>query len=98
MQSGQPFLPNLEMQIFKNFLTPHGQPVVFWVKLYRVLSLTRINQDLLAILLVQVSKESMTVSQIYACFTKIVKKLKFLKCHTIFDCIHKYTFKVDTLK
>ena len=93
MQSGQPFLPNLEMQIFKNFLTPHGQPVVFWVKLYRVLSLTRIKSRL-----VQVSKESMKVSQIYGCFTKIVKKLKFSKCHTIFDCIHKYTFKVDTLK
>ena len=29
-------LANLEMQIFKNFVTPHGQPVALRVKLYRV--------------------------------------------------------------
>ena len=30
-------LAYLEMQIFKNFLTPHDQPMALWVKLYRVL-------------------------------------------------------------
>ena len=38
MQPGQPFLANLEMQIFKNSPTPHGQPLAFPVKLYRVLA------------------------------------------------------------
>ena len=37
MQPGQLFLANLEMQIFKNFLTPHGQPLALLVKLYWVL-------------------------------------------------------------
>ena len=37
MQPGQPFLAILEIQIFKNFLTAHGQPVTLRVRLYRVL-------------------------------------------------------------
>ena len=37
--------------------------------------------------LVEVPNESMKVSQNYASFTKIVKKLIFSMCPTIFDCI-----------
>ena len=37
-------LAKLEMQIFKNFVTPHGQPVALRVKLYRaVVSRKRIK-------------------------------------------------------
>ena len=38
-------LVNLEMQIFKSFLIPHGQPLALRVKLYQVQASRKKNQD-----------------------------------------------------